>query len=218
MGSNSSAQKPNKTMKLARSIVSSALDVGTLEDIVGQSMPADTYKEICLAVDVDYESREKRLDEIEDETNALDSRAREIIGEFCELYWAQTSTRQTAFFHLGYAAALRLSGSPPPVEPITGGGDRDPKLATKRSRRKAQKQEASGKPPAAKQDSNFEEILTAKLKRLAPDKYFLLRRQVYDSFAKTNPNRDRLGKPGLKIVPDSRSEPTPAHASGPAAN
>jgi hypothetical protein len=52
---------------------------------------------------------------------------------------------------------------------------------------------------AAERKSDGNRLLTH-LKSMPAEKYFGLRREVFKYFAKSNPNRNRLGQPDLKIV------------------
>jgi len=60
----------------------------------------------------------QRLKEIEKQLEAilLDEKSRKLFDEYAVIRWSDHCVQQTVFFHLGFAAAMRLIGTvaPPP--------------------------------------------------------------------------------------------------------
>jgi hypothetical protein len=96
--------------RIAREIVK-PLDVGDIESLVTADFNAEVYDELYTAVDSDYPEIQKQLDDLDQRIDALqDEEAKKLCGEYSkalrDLDWPHTM----AWFHLGFAAALRLLG------------------------------------------------------------------------------------------------------------
>ena len=70
------------------------------------------------AIEPDYLKDKRRFKEIEKQLEEVlvDEKIKSLFDEYAVLGWSDHCVQQTVFFHLGYAAAMRLAGTiaPPP--------------------------------------------------------------------------------------------------------
>lgn len=100
---------PNKAMNLAQEIVTKQLDWPDIEALIGEAMKhPEEWDALFTAINSNWPEKKQQMDEIEDEIIDLGERARELAHIYSNLIIDNYATRQTAFFMLGYAAALRL--------------------------------------------------------------------------------------------------------------
>ena len=128
MGYGTTTSKPSKAMRLARRLVNSYLDWADIGGHIGDALKyPEEYNQLFMAVDADYLKNENRLNFIGHEIKNFSEEVQALFIEYSDLHVDQLGTRELVWFQLGYAAALRLLGSPPPMELIPG-GNRTPKL------------------------------------------------------------------------------------------
>jgi len=111
-----------RAAQIARRAVRS-LAVTDLESLVCDHLD-ETDDELCTAVDADYPTIQKRLDELIEQRKSLPEEARMLCDEVFNLFYQREGIRQIAWFNLGFQTALRLIGEPPEMHVVKGGAAR----------------------------------------------------------------------------------------------
>jgi len=110
-----------RAMRVARKIVK-PIDWGDVESLVTQSMPYSEMEELFSSVSSDYCEHEELLDQLRKAIQALtNDETDKLIGEYVDLHFSQELTKLQGWFQLGFAAAVQLLGTPPPMEVVNGG-------------------------------------------------------------------------------------------------
>jgi len=121
-----------KAARIARQIVK-PLDVTDVECVVsgGMKYPEEHHK-LYTAIRPDYAEMERRYHDLWDRLKeSIDSEeVKKMLGELSDAEIDLRGAREMAWFHLGFAAALRLMGAPPDMH-VVNGGNAEPKTQLK---------------------------------------------------------------------------------------
>jgi hypothetical protein len=121
----STTRSPNqaKAARIARELMKS-FDLGDLFSLISEHLdyPADTER-LYSAVDPRYGDLERerfKLFHILENAVKTEEEKR-VLNEYCDNWVEQCSIRETGWFYLGYAAAMRFFGNSPAIKLIEGG-------------------------------------------------------------------------------------------------
>jgi hypothetical protein len=109
-----------RAAQIAREIVK-PLAVSDLECMLAEQIIGEETEKLYTAVDPDYSTVDKRAAELKRQIESLPEEAKALCGEYSDLLLQRETTRQIAWFNLGFQAAIRLLGAPPELHIVDGG-------------------------------------------------------------------------------------------------
>jgi hypothetical protein len=109
-----------KVERIARELAKK-LAISDISHAMWEELPPGEIARICTALDPEFGEREKELGEIKKKIEALGPEVASLWSEASLTQEYRLEIRQTAWFNLGFQAALRLMGTSPDFHVINGG-------------------------------------------------------------------------------------------------
>ena len=87
------------------------LDPSDVEHAISEAMRIPEQRRIYAAVDPEYLAWDQRRKELEKKLETIcGEKAQPLLTEYADVWWPLIGVMERAWFHLGWAAALRLLG------------------------------------------------------------------------------------------------------------